>query len=226
MNPRERGGPRPAVLCLPEIRDYERINAELAQRLDEGHAHVRLTGAEGQRLLASGLAGGWSAVVEIEGSAGPELAAGLDAPGLTVVCRGPAADGAGRGLRAGLLLILGQAGDALGYALEGGAVVAAAGAGARAGLNQRGGTLIVLGAVGALAAERQAGGRFAAIETRLGPHAGRGRRGGQQIGLNADGSSPAGLDPADLAELERARRALERWASLPPGQEPGEGALA
>ena len=86
----------------------QRVNAELARHLDEGARRVRLTGVEGQRLMAAGLAGPWDAVVELEGRAGPELAAAMDAPGLTVVCheadQGSAHrphDIAGRGLAEG-----------------------------------------------------------------------------------------------------------------------------
>src|SRR4051794_17655581 len=98
------GQPAP-VLSIPEIREYPRINAELVLLLDAGQTHVRLVGAEGQRLLLHGLRGTWEALIEIEGQAGPELAADIDAPGLTIVCHGPAADGAARGLRSGRLLI-------------------------------------------------------------------------------------------------------------------------
>ncbi len=59
------------VVSIPDIRDYQRINAELAQLLDAGHPRVLLAGAEGQRLLVAGLAGAWSATVEVEGRAGP-----------------------------------------------------------------------------------------------------------------------------------------------------------
>ena len=93
---RDRAGRPPIV--VPELRDYQQINAELVRRLNLGQPHVRLEGVEGQRLLVSRLAGAWQAVIEVDGNAGPELAAELDAPGLTVVCRGSAADGAGRGL--------------------------------------------------------------------------------------------------------------------------------
>ena len=166
-----------AILSIPEIRDYPRINAELSQQLDEGHAHIRLVGAEGQRLLLAGVTGAWSALVEIEGESGPELAAGLDAPGLTVVARGPTADGAGARLRAGRLILLGDTGDALAAGQEGGIILAAAAAGHRAGLGQRGGVLLVLGPLGRLAGERQSGGRMFVPADRLGPHAGHGRRG-------------------------------------------------
>ena len=90
----ERAAP---VVSIPDIREYPRINAELKQRLDEGHPRVVLAGAEGQRLLTAGLAGNWDAIVEIEGNAGPEVAAGLDAPKLMIVCHGSAGDGAARG---------------------------------------------------------------------------------------------------------------------------------
>src|SRR5262249_12960725 len=116
------GGMAP-VLSIPEIRDYRQINAELARRLDAGAGRGVLAGVEGQRLLASGLSGAWRAVVEVEGDAGPELVAGLDAPGLMVICRGTAADGAACGLHAGSVLILGDAGDAAGYNQAGGTVV-------------------------------------------------------------------------------------------------------
>lgn len=178
------------TLPIPDIRDYERINAELVQWLDNGHAHVRLAGAEGQRLLVAGLVGAWSAVVEVEGRAGPELAAGMDAPGLTVVCRGPAADGAARSLRAGRVLILGNAGPSIGYAQAGGVILAARGVGPRAGLNQKGGVLILLGPVGQLAGERQSGGVVFAHVDRLGPHASRGQRGGRFIRLPPVGDPP------------------------------------
>jgi glutamate synthase domain-containing protein 3 len=192
----------PAAVSVPDVRDYQRINAELAQRLDVGHRVVRLTGAEGQRLLAAGLSGGWDAVVEVEGRAGPELAAGLNAPNLIVVAHGPAADGAGSGLRAGLLIVRGSAGAAAGYAQAGGSIVVAGDVGPRAGLDQGGGDLVLLGAVGPLAGERQSGGRLFADPSRLGPHAGRGRRGGRLTSL-----SPVDPDDASAlrALLERAR---------------------
>lgn len=201
------GTERPVpVVSIPEIRDYQRINAELVAHLGAGHGRVRLAGAEGQRLLVSGLSGDWVAVIEVEGRAGPELAAEMDAPGLTVVCGGPAADGAGRGLRAGRLVIRGDAGPALGYAMQGGTIVALGSVGPRAGLNQRGGLIVALGAVGPLAAERQAGGRFFAFEDRLGPHAGRGRRGGSFGRFVPGDEPPRHLDPEGLASYFEAGR--------------------
>lgn len=198
-----------AVLSIPEIRDYERINAELSQRLDEGHAHVRVVGAEGQRLLLAGLVGGWSALVEIEGDVGPELAAGLDAPGLTVVARGRSADGAGARLRAGRLILLGDTGDALGVGQQGGVILAAAGAGHRAGLNQCGGVIVVLGPLGRLAGERQTGGRMFVPAGRLGPHPGHGHSGG---GLHRfEAATDLGL-PAEDADIFRTiLRDAARW---------------
>lgn len=199
----QRASERPVpVVSIPDIRDYERINAALVQFLDDGHPRVRLQGAEGQRLLAAGLSGAWRAVVEVEGRAGPEVAAELNAPGLTVECHGPVADGAGRSLRAGTVVIRGDAGPALGYALEGGAILTVGNAAARAGLNQRGGVIVVLGAVGRLAGERQSGGLFFARGGQLGPHAGRGARGGRLVRLGPAGNDLAGVDH-DAAEVFR-----------------------
>lgn len=194
---------------VPEIRDYHVINAEVVRLLDAGRTHVRLAGAEGQRLLLAGLAGAWQAVVEVDGRAGPELAAGLDAPGLTVVCRGPTADGAARGLAGGLVVLCGDTGAAVGYAQRGGAVVVKGDAGPRAGLNQTGGDLLLLGRVGALAGERQAGGRLFAVAPTLGPYAGHARRGGRLIRLAAPDDFATGLDPADgAAAVELLSRAF------------------
>jgi len=182
-------------LPVPELRDYRRINAEIARHLDAGEIRVRLSGVEGQRLLLHGLAGPWDAIVEVEGDAGPELAAELDAPNLLVVCNGDAADGAGRHARGGRLLILGTAGTATAYGLRGGSVVAAQATGPRAGLNLAGGSLVLLGPAGQLAGERQ-------------PHAGRGRRGGGLICIRlAEESDPAG----EIEPLRNALRGLEPW---------------
>ena len=71
------GGP---PILVPELRDYSQINAELVRRLNLGQTHVRLTGVAGHRLLAAGLDGPWHATVDVEGNAGPELAAAMNAP--------------------------------------------------------------------------------------------------------------------------------------------------
>lgn len=182
----DHGNPPPTLL-IPEIRDYQKINAELIALLDKGYSFVRLEGAEGQRLLVSGLDGPWSAVIEILGRTGPELGSELDAPGLVVVARGSTADGAGRGLRAGRLVILGDAGDAVGYGLSGGTLVVSGSTGHRSGLAQTGGTLAILGKTGRLTGDRQSGGRLFVCRGQLGPHAGRGSRGGRLIELPTDG---------------------------------------
>lgn len=171
------------LISIPEIRDYQRINAEVARRLDEGHERVRLMGAEGQRLLVAGHSGPWRAVIEIHGRAGPELAAELDAPGLSVVCHGSAADGVARGLRNGLVVVRGDVGVALGYSMSGGGVVVTGEAGPRSGLDQAGGVILVLGRLGRLAGERQSGGSFFALEGMVGEYAGRGRVGGRFLEL-------------------------------------------
>lgn len=185
------------VVPVPEIRDYGRINAQVTLLLDSGRSRIRLTGAEGQRLLLSGLNGSWQAVVEIEGRAGPELAANLDAPGLTIHCQGAAADGAGRGLRAGRLLIAGDVGVAAGYAMTGGALIVQGRAGPRAGLAMSGGVLVLGGPADRLIGERQRGGLIFALDSQNGPYAGHGQRGGRLISLE----NQPGLDPIDAETL-------------------------
>ena len=177
----EGGGQAPPSLSIPEIRDYQKINAELVVLLDHGHPYIRLEGAEGQRLLASGLSGPWRAVVDVGGRTGPEVAANLDAPGLVIVARGPTVDGAARGLRAGRVIVIGEAGDATGYGQSGGILVVTGSTGHRAGLAQSGGTLAILGTAGRLACDRQSGGRLFVPRGQLGSFAGRGRRGGRLI---------------------------------------------
>jgi glutamate synthase domain-containing protein 3 len=184
------------ILTVPELRDYDLINKELQRLLDAGATRVVLAGVEGQRLLAAGLRGPWSATILVEGGAGPELSAALDAPNLTVVCRGGTADAAGTGLRAGRLIIGGDSGDGLGYAQRGGTIVVRGDAGHRAGLMQAGGLLVILGATGRLAAERQSGGLFAAQEGHVGPHGGRAHRGGRFILVGPDRTLPADVDEA------------------------------
>ena len=219
--------PPAAVVPIPEVREYPRINAEVVRHLDAGHARVVLAGAGGHRLLLHGLTGPWNAVVEVEGHAGPELAAELDAPGLTVVCRGPVADGAARDLRAGRVVILGDAGDALAYSQRGGAVLVAGSSGHRAGLGLAGGSLVLLGAVGRLAGERQGGGRLWAVDGQLGPHAGRGRRGGRLVPIAPEGDGTSGMEPGDAEAFSSLMRAFAPWLGpywaregLPPSLHP------
>jgi methylamine---glutamate N-methyltransferase subunit B len=161
--------PADVVLSIPEIRDYRAINGELVRRLDQGCRSIRLTGAGGQRLLVARLVGPWSAVIEVVGDAGPELAAEMEAPAVSVVCRGSVADGGASGLKCGRVLVLGRTGPAFGYSQRGGLAMVVGTAGCRAGLCQLGGDLILIGRAGALAGERQVGGRFLAIAD-LGPH--------------------------------------------------------
>jgi glutamate synthase domain-containing protein 3 len=145
---------------VPEVRDYHQINRRVAQWLDAGVRRIRLEGVERQRLLLNGLRGAWSAIVEVVGHAGPELAAGCDAPGLVVVAHGAVDDGAGRDLAAGVLAVRGPCGVAVGYRQRGGLIVACADAGPRAGLEQAGGRLVVLGRATGRPGERRRGGRL------------------------------------------------------------------
>lgn len=211
----------PSVPILPvnEIRDYHRINAHIAQLLDRGAARIRLSGVERQRLLVSGVRGPWQAVVEIDGTAGPELAADLDAPNLLVIARRGATEGAGRGLRSGALAILQHAGDGLAYRQSGGMIAVLGPVGHRAGLELRGGLLYLGGPTGRLAAERQSGGRIFAWGEPVGPFAGYARRGGRWSTRS---------DEADVADRHLlAPYARRLVAELGPGSAaPGLASLA
>lgn len=199
---RHPSAPPSPVISIPDIRDYQRINDELVRLLDEGHPLIRLEGAEGQRLLASGLSGRWQARVVIEGNVGPDVASGLDAPGLTVEVTGRSADASGHSLRSGTLILRGATGDGLGYHQLGGTIVALADAGHRAGLMRCGGVLAILGSCGRLLAERQSGGVVFARRSVVGPNAGHAPRGGRLV-LLPDGPDLSSLDPEDARLLER-----------------------
>lgn len=173
--------PSGSPISVTELRDYHQINAEVVRRLNRGAGLIRLDGPAGHRLLLAGLQGPWRAVVEIAGDAGPELAAGLNSPGLTVVCRGSSADGAGSRLSAGVLLLQGPTGTAVGYRQSGGLLIAASAVGPRAGLGMTGGDLVLLGRVGPMAGDRQTGGRLFLPASDVGPMLGRESRGGRRI---------------------------------------------
>ena len=152
-------------------------------------------------------------MIEVDGDAGPELAAGLDAPGLTVIGRGGVADGAASRLRAGRVLILGDVGTAFGYAMAGGVAIAVGDAASRPGLRQTGGDLVLLGKTGPLAGEYQSGGRLFAFRDRIGPHAGRGRRAGRLIRLARDSPIDHGIEvaEADHADLMGLLESFRPW---------------
>jgi glutamate synthase domain-containing protein 3 len=201
---------------VPELRDYHQINTQLVRRLNLGQTHIRLESVAGQRLLASRLSGPWKAVIEVDGDAGPELAAELDAPGLLVVCRGNAADGAGSSLAAGQLLVLGNCCVALGYFQKGGLIVCRGDAAPRAGLNQRGGELVLLGRFGALTGERQSGGRLFLPTDNSAPHVSFSARGGRVVRFPLQGDTEAGsAQPAgdDAQVLQQALDLVVRYGS-------------
>jgi methylamine---glutamate N-methyltransferase subunit B len=199
-----------ASVLVSEVRDYDRINAELIRLLDLGHPLIRLLGVAGQRLLASSLKGAWNAEIRVEGDAGPELAADLDAPGLVIDCEGSAADGAGRSLHAGALIIRGSAGDAVAYRQAGGTIVVAGDAGARAGLGMTGGVLVVMGEMGRLAGDRQAGGTILARAGHIGPFPSRGQRGGDFVRLSPQGATRVALPVIHRETLCRAMDQAKR----------------
>jgi glutamate synthase domain-containing protein 3 len=204
-----------APILVAELRDYHQVNAEIARLLNLGRRHIRLEGVTGQRLLVAGLAGTWNAVIEVEGDSGPELAAGMDCPEITLVCRGAVADGAGQGLRGGRLVIGGSSGAVLGYVQAGGTIVASSDSGPRPGLGKSGGDLFLLSTVGSLAGERQSGGRLFYPTGRAGPHLGRGARGGKIIEFDPSLADFGVLSPEDRSVLTSALQLARTFLSPP-----------
>jgi formylmethanofuran dehydrogenase subunit C len=168
---------QPVVLSVPEVRDYARINAQVLRWLDSGRTRIELAGVANQRLLLAGLAGPWEARIDVQGDAGPELAASMNAPNVVVTCLGSAADAAGRELAGGTLRILGDASDCAGYRQRGGLILVAGSAGHRAGLEMSDGLMVILGGSGRLCGHLQHGGRLIVSGT-AGPFPGFARDGG------------------------------------------------
>ena len=77
-----------ALILVPEIRDYERINLEIVARLSSGFRRILLQGVEGQRLLVSGITGDWDAIVIVQGRAEYKQA-WLEVWHLTILDRDP-----------------------------------------------------------------------------------------------------------------------------------------
>lgn len=193
---------QPLVLSVPEVRDYVRINAQVVRWLDAGHTWIELAGVSSQRLLLAGIAGRWNARIDVAGNAGPELAAGMNAPGLVVTCLGSTADAAGRELAGGTLRILGDVADCAAYRQRGGRILVAGSAGHRAGLEISGGLLAILGETGRLCGERQRGGRIFAPGV-LGPFSGFGRDGGDFLRALPD---PSPLSAEESSAIDAIRR--------------------
>jgi len=207
--------PVPVVLTVPEVRDYARINAQVLRWLDAGRTRIELAGVANQRLLLAGLEGRWEARIDVQGDAGPELAAGMNAPNLVVTCLGSAADAAGRELAGGTLRILGGAADCAGYRQRGGSLFIAGSVGHRAGLEMSGGLLVILGDSGRLCGHLQHGGRLF-LEGAAGPYAGFARDGGE-FSIAATFAELSVEERLAIAELRRRRVVLSSARAELPG---------
>jgi glutamate synthase domain-containing protein 3 len=199
-------------LAVSELRDYHVINREVLGHLDRGRSLIRLAGVEGQRLLLHGLRGDWAATILVEGDAGPELASEMDARKLAVICTGRAADGAGRGLISGTLVVLGASGTALGYGQSGGSIAAWSAIGPRAGLDQAGGRLVLASAVGRLAGERQRGGTLVLLGAEVAGNLGHARRGGRLVSPAGRVSGTAAMGAQDVAAIGEIASRCAAWA--------------
>ena len=202
------------IISVPEVRDYREINARIVRQLERGARTVRLIGVSGQRLLASGIQGPWEGTIEVVGDSGPELAAGLNAPGLTIVALGASGHGTGVHLEAGRVVLFGDCGEAVGYAMTGGSIAASAHSGHRLGLRQAGGLIVAAGPTGRLAGDRQSGGVLYLLDPEPNPSLGRGRTGGRLV---RDALGPEGGGSITREDAERIRAAFEVESHPLPG---------
>ena len=133
-----RGAPLPPVadgtLYIDAV-DLPLEGAESAARAlvrahEAGWRHVVVFGCKGDRLLAAGLGASAGLRVDIYGTAGDYLAAGLD--GATVHVHGSAQDFAGHQMRGGALVVYGDVGQGLLHDATGGAVCVSGRVGPRA----------------------------------------------------------------------------------------------
>lgn len=143
---------------LPEWRDSQAVSRQMVTALNRGVMRIHLTGARGDRLLLSRLAGDWSACVRIDGIVGTELARELDCPNLVILATGDVGAGAGAGMKAGRLLIQGNCGALAGTGLENGEIWCLGPAGNRLAHRASGGLVVVGNALGAMSMDRRMGG--------------------------------------------------------------------
>ncbi|MFM1801712.1 MAG: hypothetical protein RJA81_1064 [Planctomycetota bacterium] len=145
-------------LHLPEWRDSQAVTRQVVTALNLGVSKVVLSGARGDRLLLAGLSGDWSATIRIDGNVGSELAREMNSPGITVLATGDVGAGAGSGLKAGRLLILGRSGALAGTQIENGEIWCLGPAGNRLGYRASGGLIVVGDGLGLMAMDRRVSG--------------------------------------------------------------------
>ena len=119
---------------------------------------LTVTGACGERFIATGASGG---TVTVEGVPGNALASYLN--GASVIVKGDVQDAVGDTMNDGKIVVYGSAGDALGYSMRGGEIYVEKCAGYRAGIHMKEygdkkPLIVIGGSAGSFLGEYQAGG--------------------------------------------------------------------
>ena len=139
---------------------FSTLNEEVRQAKE---SDIIITGCQGHRYIAAGLAG---KNITIEGTPGNALGAYLD--GSTITVNGSAQDATGDTMNAGKLLIKGNCGDAAGYGMRGGSIFIRGDVGYRAGIHMKAykdaqPVIVVGGKAGSFLGEYQAGGTIVVL---------------------------------------------------------------
>lgn len=113
--------------------DHRRINEKIRWAISKGKERIILTNVNGQRYIASGLKA--KVRINIQGTAGNDLAAFMDGPVIEV--KGNAQDAIGNTMNQGKVVVRGSAGDVLGYGMRGGRLYILGDVGYRVGIHMK-----------------------------------------------------------------------------------------
>jgi glutamate synthase domain-containing protein 3 len=113
---------------------YKNMNEAVREAYANGAKTIRLLNVNGQRYIGTGIRGK-GLHIEVNGTAGNDLAMFMDGPTLEVF--GNAQDGVGNTMNAGTVIVHGDAGDVLGYGMRGGRVYVKGDVGYRVGIHMK-----------------------------------------------------------------------------------------
>ena len=113
---------------------FQQLNDAVRECAADGVTTVRITAANGQRYIGSGLRN-TGLRIEVHGTAGNDTAMFMDGPEIEVF--GNAQDGVGNTMSAGRVVVHGDAGDVLGYGMRGGKVFVQGDVGYRVGIHMK-----------------------------------------------------------------------------------------
>ena len=113
---------------------FQQLNDAVRECAADGVTSVRITCANGQRYVGSGLRNK-DLRIEVHGTAGNDTAMFMDGPEIEVF--GNAQDGVGNTMSSGRVIVHGDAGDVLGYGMRGGSVFVQGDVGYRVGIHMK-----------------------------------------------------------------------------------------